>query len=80
MEAIGKLIVTRARKESVVIDLRQWGLGVVEILNTGKKGLATQLAFVAERRIPIHRREVFDQREVAANDDTVIHQEEEPCI
>lgn len=56
------LAIGRKVDESVVIDLRQFGLGLINILriNDSPDRKRIRLLFNAERRIPIHRKEVFD--------------------
>ena len=53
------LVLARKEDEVVVIDLREWGLGIVAI---GVVEIAdkVRLIFSGDRRIPIHRKEVYD--------------------
>jgi carbon storage regulator len=62
----GNLVLARKRNESVVIDLRKFGLGLVEVTNIEQRGDKTRLGFKGDKRIPINRREVFEAIERAA--------------
>lgn len=62
----GNLVVARKRNESVVIDLRKFGLGLIEVTNIEIRGDKTRIGVRADKRIPINRREVFEAIERAA--------------
>lgn len=59
------LAIGRKVNESVVIDLRQWGLGLVNIMriDDSPDGNRIRLLLDADRRIPIFRKELFDEIE-----------------
>jgi carbon storage regulator len=57
---LSMLALTRVVNESVVVDLREWGLGTVEVLIISVRGDRVRVGVEAPREIPVHRREVFD--------------------
>lgn len=64
----GNLVLSRKQNERVVIDLRQFGLGVIDVSIVQIRGDKVRTAYNGDRSIPIHRGEVFDkiERERAA--------------
>jgi len=56
------LVLLRKIEESIMIDLRKWGLGVIEVKVIDSVG-NVRLGLEGDRRIPIHRQEVFDDIE-----------------
>ncbi len=54
------LIFLRKKDEVSVIDLRKFGLGLIEVLCADFKSGGVRLLFSGRRDIPIHRKEVFD--------------------
>ena len=54
------LVLSRKRNEAIVIDLRQHGLGLIEILTVDIRGDKVRYGVAAPQSIPVHRREVFD--------------------
>jgi carbon storage regulator len=67
---LSMLALTRVVNESVVVDLREWGLGTVEVLIISVRGDRVRVGVEAPREIPVHRREVFDsiERDSAAGE------------
>lgn len=63
------LILSRKRKQAVVIDLRKWNLGVVRVTNVENRGDRMRLGVDASREIPVHRAEVFDAIERTEKDE-----------
>lgn len=57
------LILSRKKNQMVVIDLREFGLGLVKVMCLGQRNGQARLMFNGDERIPIHREEVFDQIE-----------------
>jgi carbon storage regulator len=62
------LALTRVVNESVVIDLRQWGLGTVEVLIISVRGDRVRVGVEAAREIPVDRKEIFDMKNGADHD------------
>jgi carbon storage regulator len=54
------LTLSRKETESVVIDLRAWGLGLIKVMNVQMRGDKVRIGFEAAKEIPVHRREVFE--------------------
>lgn len=54
------LILSRKKNQMVVIDLREFGLGLVKVMSLGHRNGQARLMFNGDERIPIHREEVFD--------------------
>lgn len=54
------LILSRHKNEAIVIDLRQWGLGLIELMTVEIRGDKVRHGIEADKQIPVHRREVFD--------------------
>ena len=54
------LVLLRKKDEIAVIDLRKFGLGLIEVLAAEFRNGGVRLLFIARRDIPIHRKEVFD--------------------
>ena len=54
------LVLSRKRNEAIVIDLRQHGLGLIEILTVDIRGDKVRTGINANESIPVHRQEVFD--------------------
>ena len=54
------LVLSRKRNEVIVIDLRQYGLGLINVLVTEIRGDKARLMVSCDRKIPVHRLEVFD--------------------
>ncbi len=46
-----------------IIDLREFGLGIIEIKVLHVKGDKARIGYEGDRAIPIHRREVFERIE-----------------
>lgn len=63
MEERGNLVFTREKGESIIVDLRPFGLGLVEIRNGGKRRNGNQFQIRADKRIRVDRSEVFQKRE-----------------
>lgn len=57
------LVLRRRQSESIVIDLRKWGLGLIEVSNVEVIGGDCRMGIEAAKEIPIHRREIFDKIE-----------------
>ena len=58
------LVVARRKNQVIVIDLRDHGLGLVKIVQCGKRGSdAIGIGVEADTSIPVHRSEVFDRIE-----------------
>lgn len=62
------LALTRVVNESVVVDLRQWGLGTVEVLIISVRGDRVRVGVEAPREIPVDRKEIFDMKNRADHD------------
>lgn len=62
------LVLSTHKSESVVIDLREFGLGLIEVLTVEIRGDKTRNGYQADKRIPIHRKCVFDQIERSKGD------------
>lgn len=54
------LCLSRKRNESVILDLREFGLGLVKILTVDIRGEKTRVGVDADVKIPVHREEVFN--------------------
>ena len=54
------LCLSRKRNESVILDLREFGLGLVKILTVDIRGDKTRVGVDADVKIPVHREEVFN--------------------
>lgn len=57
------LVLRRHKDESVVIDLRKYGAGLLRVSCVDIRGDKTRLGFEAPFDIPVHRQEVFDRVE-----------------
>lgn len=56
----GCLVVSQKKSDEVVIDLREFGLGLIIVSPTEIRGDKVRIAYRARKDIPIHRRSVFD--------------------
>lgn len=54
------LILRRRPDESIVIDLRAFGLGLIELLVVDCHNNSPRLGIEAAKGIPVHRAEVFE--------------------
>jgi sRNA-binding carbon storage regulator CsrA len=57
------LCFSRKKNEIAVIDLRKYGLGLIEVMPIEIRGGKARLMFSGDRSIPIHRKEVFEEIE-----------------
>lgn len=57
------LVLSRHEDESIVIDLRHVGLGLVRVTPVDVHGNRVRLGIEADRSIPVHRSEIFDSVE-----------------
>lgn len=57
------LCLSRKKDESVILDLREWGLGLFEVLTVETRHDKARSLFCGDKRIPIHRKEVFEKIE-----------------
>lgn len=57
------LIIGRHKQEQIIVDLRAHGLGLLTIANVGKNGTSTRIGIECDRKIAVHRKEVFDKIE-----------------
>lgn len=55
------LVVTRRRNESVMIDLAGDGTYEVEVKITGIRENHVRIGIIAPRKVPVHRREVYER-------------------
>lgn len=53
------LVLKIPQNDSVIIDLREFGLGLIEAM-TVHGHPHTKIGFKADQRIPIHRKEVWE--------------------
>jgi carbon storage regulator CsrA len=53
------LILVRKVCEKAIIDLRQWGLGTIEVMPAEIRDGKVRIGFNADPKIPVHREEVF---------------------
>ena len=54
------LVLARRKNESVILDLRQFGLGLIRVSPAEIRLQSVRIGFEADERIQIHREEVFD--------------------
>jgi carbon storage regulator len=62
------LLLSTHKDESVVIDLREFGLGLIEVVTVEIRGDKVRNGYQGDKRIPIHRRKVFDAIEAGGAD------------
>lgn len=53
------LILKRVVGEAIVIDLRDFGLGLVRVLPVESRRGVMRLGIEADAKIPVHREEIF---------------------
>lgn len=54
------LVLSRKEREGIVIDLREFGLGLIELMTVEIRADKVRHGIEADKRIPVHRREVFE--------------------
>lgn len=54
------LVLTQPVDEAVVIDLRKWGLGLVEVMPVRIQPDKVRFGYDADPQIPVHRKSVFE--------------------
>lgn len=56
----GSLVMSQKEEELVIIDLREYGLGTIEVMPVDIRGDKVRNLYRGDKRIPIHRKSVFD--------------------
>ena len=55
------LVLSRHVNEKIVLDLRKWGLGVVDLMVVDIRGDKVRIGIHATTEVPVHRLEVFEE-------------------
>lgn len=62
------LVFSRRVKDSVIFDLREHGLGIINVAVVAIRGSVVRLGITAETSIAVDRHEVFDRKERERNE------------
>jgi carbon storage regulator CsrA len=62
------LVLSRHVNDSVIFDLREHGLGIIEVAVVDIRGSVVRLGITADRSISVDRHEVFDTKERERNE------------